>query len=167
MNLYVDEMPNTVADCLFSRAMLASSEYVCTLGNGCYRCSGVMNCPNLKILRDRKPCIGGNAYQQAALRTVNPDTYEDLRIVEGVMGLAGESGECVDICKKAVFQGHDLDKEHLAKELGDVAWYLAISAHAIGYDLEDIFRMNIEKLTDRYPNGFDSECSVNRKEGDV
>jgi NTP pyrophosphatase (non-canonical NTP hydrolase) len=83
------------------------------------------------------------------------------------MGLNGEAGECIDILKKALFQGHDLDKERLAGELGDVAWYLAVSADAIGYDLETIFKKNIEKLNKRYPNGFDAEKSVHRSAGDV
>ena len=48
--------------------------------------------------------------------------------------------------KKYLFQGHDLDKAHIAKELGDVAWYLAVSAQALGFDLETILQMNVEKM---------------------
>lgn len=59
------------------------------------------------------------------------------------------------------------NKEHLAKELGDVAWYLAVSANAIGYDLETILQMNIDKLRARYPEGFDPERSMHRKKGDI
>ena len=43
-----------------------------------------------------------------------------------------------------------------------VAWYLAETAYAIGYDLEDVFQMNIEKLKKRYPEGFSAEKSRNR-----
>lgn len=57
--------------------------------------------------------------------------------------------------------------EHMAKELGDVAWYLAISAEAIGYDLETIFQMNIDKLRARYPDGFDAEHSLHRRANDI
>lgn len=64
--------------------------------------------------------------------------------------------------KKCLFQGHGLDKEHLAEELGDVAWYLAVSAHAIGMDLESILQGNVDKLRRRYPDGFSTERSVNR-----
>ena len=60
-----------------------------------------------------------------------------------------------------------LDKHHLAMELGDVAWYIAVTAQAIGYDLETVLRMNIEKLRRRYPDGFDSNKSVNREEDDI
>lgn len=57
--------------------------------------------------------------------------------------------------------------EHMAKELGDVAWYLAISADAIGYDLETIFQMNIDKLRARYPDGFNAEHSLHRRANDI
>jgi NTP pyrophosphatase (non-canonical NTP hydrolase) len=83
------------------------------------------------------------------------------------MGLNGEAGECIDILKKHIFQGHDLDKEHIAKELGDVAWYLAVSAAAIGYDLETILQMNVDKLRARYPDGFNTEASQHRKTNDI
>lgn len=103
-----------------------------------------------------------NEYQKEALRTAGGAV-----ITNGVLGLCGESGECADIVKKHLFQGHDLNKEHLAKELGDVAWYLAVSAYAIGYDLETVLQMNVDKLRNRYPDGFDSSLSQHRKEGDV
>ena len=81
-----------------------------------------------------------NEYQKEALRTASGMSQEYPRILNGLMGLNGEAGECIDILKKHLFQGHDLDREHMAKELGDVAWYLAVSADAIGYDLETIFQ---------------------------
>ena len=71
------------------------------------------------------------------------------------------------IVKKHIFHGHKLDEEHLAKELGDVLWYVATSAEAIGYGLDEIMQMNIEKLTARYGDRFDSEKSQHRKEGDI
>ncbi len=108
----------------------------------------------------------GNEYQSLALMTANGLTTEQL-LTNGVMGMCGESGECVDMMKKHLFQGHDVDKEHLAKELGDVSWYIAITAHALGYDLDTIFEMNIEKLRKRYPGGFDSERSLHREKGDI
>lgn len=85
----------------------------------------------------------------------------------GLMGLNGEAGECIDILKKHLYQGHAFDSEHMAKELGDVAWYLAISAEAIGYDLETIFQMNIDKLRARYPDGFDADHSLHRRANDI
>ena len=78
------------------------------------------------------------------------------------MGLCGESGEAIDIVKKWLAQGHELDRDKLAKELGDIAWYLAETAYALDLPLEDILRGNIEKLKKRYPEGFSSEKSINR-----
>lgn len=110
-----------------------------------------------------------NEYQRKAMRTASGPcaATPDNLMLNGVMGLNGEAGECIDLVKKHLFQGKPLDKEHLAKELGDVAWYLAITAQGLGYDLETIFKMNIAKLEARYPNGFEVEKSENRKEGDV
>ena len=106
-----------------------------------------------KIIAERLP-MTINGYQRMALRTESPTTNETDRIIQGAMGLCGESGEYIDILKKHMFQGHELDKKHMAKELGDIAWYLAVSADAIDYDLETIFQMNIDKLKSRYPEGF-------------
>lgn len=108
-----------------------------------------------------------NEYQNEALRTAPTCTSYLHLLMNGVMGLAGESGEAVDLVKKHVFHNHDLDREHLAKELGDIAWYLAVTAHTIGYDLETILQMNVDKLRKRYPEGFDPDRSQHRVAGDV
>lgn len=109
-----------------------------------------------------------NEYQQLALRTESHTNSDLDRILQGVMGLAGESGECVDLVKKFIFQGHSLDSEHLMKELGDVAWYLALTADAIGYTLEEVLEANVKKLEDRYPDRrFEAGKSIYRKDGDV
>ena len=104
----------------------------------------------------------GSDYQILAARTINISNRTDM-LTEAAMGLAGESGECVDIVKKVQFQHHILDAEHLIEELGDVLWYIAEAATAIGCDLDYIMEINIEKLKRRYPNGFDSERSINRE----
>jgi NTP pyrophosphatase (non-canonical NTP hydrolase) len=80
------------------------------------------------------------------------------------MGLCGESGEAIDIVKKHLAQGHELDKAHLAKELGDIAWYLAETATALDLNLEDVFQANIDKLKKRYPEGFDALRSIHRED---
>ena len=106
-----------------------------------------------------------NEYQKAAMRTasgVTAATKENL-LLNGVMGLNGEAGECIDAVKKWMFQGHGLDKEKLVKELGDVCWYLAISAEALGVSLEEVMQKNIDKLWERYPEGFEVDKSVHRQ----
>ena len=103
-----------------------------------------------------------NEYQKQALKSLNQFLKGQDILINSVMGLCGESGEAIDMVKKHIHQGHELDKEKLALELGDIAWYLAEAAYAIGYDLDDIFKMNIEKLAKRYPHGFSKEDSINR-----
>ena len=103
-----------------------------------------------------------NEYQQLAMRTLNPELNKKDILINGVMGLCGESGEAIDIVKKWLAQGHALDKEHLAKELGDIAWYLAETAYALDIPLESILQGNIDKLRKRFPEGFDTQRSVER-----
>ena len=105
-----------------------------------------------------------NEYQKLAMTTLNPKLSKKDVLINGVMGLCGESGEAIDIVKKHLAQGHELDKDKLAKELGDIAWYLAETAFALEIPLEDILQANIDKLKKRYPEGFSSERSVNREE---
>ena len=108
-----------------------------------------------------------NEFQQDVLRTESGSSHKYPRLLHGLRGLCGEAGEAMDILKKTMFQSHELDKEHLALELGDVAYYLALSADALGYDLETVLRMNVKKRQARYPDGFDSERSINREPGDI
>jgi len=104
-------------------------------------------------------------YQRAALRTAQVDRLDtDELLLNGVMGLCGEAGECIDLIKKTRFQGHELDRDKIKKELGDVAWYLAVASWAAGFPLSDVFDTNIEKLKARYPDGFDKARSIHRAE---
>jgi NTP pyrophosphatase (non-canonical NTP hydrolase) len=108
-----------------------------------------------------------NEYQGLAMRTSNRELSKEDHLLNGVLGLAGESGEIADLIKKNRMQGHKLDIEHVAKELGDVCWYIAETATAIGCDLETIMKMNIDKLRKRYPDGFSSDRSQHREAGDI
>ena len=103
-----------------------------------------------------------NEYQKLAMTTLNPALNKRDVLINSVMGLCGESGEAIDIVKKWMAQGHELDRERLAKELGDIAWYLAEAATALDLSLEEILQANIEKLKKRYPEGFDETRSIDR-----
>ena len=105
-----------------------------------------------------------NEYQRLAMTTLNKDLTKKEVLINSVMGLNGEAGEAIDLVKKHLFHGHELKKDELIKELGDVAWYLAEAAYALDIDLETILVKNIEKLKKRYPEGFSVEASINRKE---
>ena len=107
-----------------------------------------------------------NEYQKLAMTTLNPELSKKDVLINSVMGLCGESGEAIDIVKKWLAQGHDLDKERLIKELGDIAWYLAEAATALDVQLEDVLQANIDKLKQRYPEGFDKERSLTRSDED-
>lgn len=102
-----------------------------------------------------------NEYQVLAQRT-SPDDGHD-RILNGCMGLCGESGECMDTLKKHVMQKHPFGRDKMVEELGDVLWYCAELATGLGMGLEDIARANIEKLRKRYPEGFAPERSIHRE----
>jgi len=113
-----------------------------------------------------------NEYQRNAMRTasgISTSCPENL-LLQGVMGMSGEAGEALDIVKKIMFQGHELNeatKEHLIRELGDVLWYVATTAEALNVPLETVMQVNIDKLRARYPMAFDSERSQHREEGDT
>ena len=106
----------------------------------------------------------GNEYQKLAMTTLNPALSKQDVLINGVMGLCGESGEAIDLVKKHLHQGHPLDREKLIKELGDIAWYLAETAYALDVALDDVLEQNITKLRARYPEGFDTDRSIHRKD---
>ena len=88
-------------------------------------------------------------------------------VLNACLGLSGEVGELNDMVKKVIFHEKELDEIHLMKELGDVMWYVAMFCSSMGWNLDEILQMNIEKLKNRYPEGFDVNRANNRKQGDV
>lgn len=97
------------------------------------------------------------------MRTANSEDAKDL-ILNGILGLCGETGEVADHIKKATFQGHEFDVDKVVGELGDVCWYVAILAKGLNIDLETVMQKNIEKLQRRYHDGFKATDSINRKD---
>ena len=109
----------------------------------------------------------GNEYQKLAIRTCSiPYSEKDNMLRHAVFGLCSEAGEVSEILQKE-YQGHIFDKEHMKKELGDCMWMIAEACEALDMNLDDIMSTNIEKLRNRYPDGFDSEHSIHRAEGDI
>lgn len=109
-----------------------------------------------------------DAYQQNVLKYA-PDHHDYLlNVIYAAMGMCGEAGEASELVKKYAYHGYTIDTEHLARELGDVLWYVSYMAYLFGYPLGKIMAMNQEKLAKRYPDGkFDAERSRNREEGDI
>ena len=104
-------------------------------------------------------------YQQLASRTINKQLYDYELEQHALHGMVGEIGELHSLYQKS-YQGHDFDEEHAKKELGDLLWFIAEYCTASGWDMGEIMQMNISKLINRYPDGFKSEHSLNRSEGD-
>jgi len=124
----------------------------------------------------------GNEYQELAMRTNNhkasecvaktlcchdQHTQDVCGIMNAALGLSGEVGELNDMIKKWIFHEKPIDMLHLKKEIGDVCWYIAMMCEAWGFNLEQIMQLNINKLKERYPEGFDVVRANNRKDGDI
>lgn len=121
-----------------------------------------------------------NEYQELAMRTNDGNSNFRLRqaqvdnieydvggIINACLGLSGEVGEFNDMIKKWVFHEKELDIEHLKKECGDILWYIAMACQSFNWSMEEIMKMNIDKLESRYPDGFNAYLANNRKENDV
>lgn len=100
-------------------------------------------------------------YQHLSARTAVSD---NLAMLNYGLGISGEAGEVSDLIKKCFFHGHDDGNLELAKELGDVLWYISQIAREANLSLSEIAEGNIEKLQKRYPEGFSEHASVNRSE---
>ena len=107
-----------------------------------------------------------NEYQLLAARTINMNLTMKDALHHSLFGLASEAGELLDIYQKEL-QGHPVDIEHAKKEASDCLWMIAEGCTVNRIDLDEIAVLNIEKLKARYPDGFDSDKSIHRKEGDI
>ena len=90
-------------------------------------------------------------YQVAARSTaIYPG---EMRVVYPTIGLAGETGEVAEKVKKTLrdvggtFDGERRDA--IAAELGDVLWYVAMIAADLDLSLDQVARLNVEKLRSR------------------
>lgn len=108
----------------------------------------------------------GNEYQLLAARTINSRISLVESKFHALHGMVAEIGELHSIYQK-IYQGHAIDQDHAKKELGDLLWFIAEYCTIMGWELEDIMTLNIEKLRDRYPIGFEEERSLHREEGDI
>lgn len=107
-----------------------------------------------------------NEYQILAARTINKYLAPEAQSIHALHGMVGEIGEIHSLYQK-IYQGHSFDEEHAKKELGDLLWFIAEYCTAHDWKLEDIMQLNIDKLKARYPEGFESERSQHRAEGDI
>ncbi len=104
--------------------------------------------------------MDASLYQHAAMKFRRDlVTGEQAGLTNGALGLAGEAGEVADTIKKALFHDHPLNPSALLQEMGDCLWYLALLAQTLETDLSVVMALNIQKLSERYPAGFDAERS--------
>lgn len=111
--------------------------------------------------------MNANEYQRLASRTlIDRPPFDisprEIMVVWNAIGLAGEAGEVAELVKKGIFHQHGLDVEKMAREIGDVCWYVAALCTTLDLDLGAIMADNIAKLEARYPNGYSSEDSRKR-----
>ena len=104
-----------------------------------------------------------NEYQALAQRTSNRALEMKGHLLNGVLGLAGEAGECADLVKKHCYQDARPIRDALIDELGDVLWYVAETAAALDVSLEEVAQHNVDKLKKRFPDGLDPERSLHRE----
>lgn len=119
--------------------------------------------------RRNRMIVGGDKvtfskFQEQSKRTLNMGLSQNEQIANYSMGLCGETGEVIDVLKKYVYHGHELDKDKLKEELGDVLFYVSALCSTLGINMEESAIGNVEKLIRRYPEGFSKECSINRAE---
>ena len=105
-----------------------------------------------------------DAYQRLAARTIRPGRPARDLLANWALGLTGEAGEVAEHVKKHLFHDTPLDRDAVVKELGDVLWYVAAMAGALGIPLAEVGETNIAKLRRRYPEGFDEARSRERVE---
>lgn len=103
-----------------------------------------------------------NEYQEAAARTINPSLSLEKAHMHALHEIAAEVGEIHSIYQKEL-QGHPYDVRHLMREIGDLLWGIAELCTTKGITLGEVATMNIEKLKQRYPDGFTAERSLHRE----
>lgn len=106
-----------------------------------------------------------NDYQEGALKTaIYPNRGQNF--IYPTLGLVGEAGEVAEKAKKIIRDGGgiltDPEREKMAKELSDVCWYVAALARELDYSLEEIFQINLDKLSSRAERGVLSGSGDNR-----
>ena len=120
----------------------------------------------ITVLQGYPEYKGADVYQYDASRTFGKGWKNEAYELHALHGMVGEIGELHSLYQK-VYQGHEFDEDHAKKELGDLLWFIAEYACAMGWALSDVMHTNIEKLKKRYPNGFETDKSLHRENGDI
>jgi NTP pyrophosphatase (non-canonical NTP hydrolase) len=105
-------------------------------------------------------------YRALARRTRSSNQTFQERLYNWSLSICEEAGEVAGAVKKFLFHGHnsELTRNKVVDEVGDLVWYADALMEDLGITWEEVFSANIEKLKKRYPDGFSSDASQNRKE---
>lgn len=103
-----------------------------------------------------------DVFQEEALRSMRNDLPYEAICSNMCMGLAGETGETIDIFKKHIYQGKVLDINDVIEEIGDILWYIANLCNVNKITMKECMESNVEKLRKRYPNGFSIKDALER-----
>ena len=102
-------------------------------------------------------------YQSLAARTINQSLTDEDVERHALHEISSECGEIHSVYQKT-YQGHELDENELVLEIGDLLWGIAELCTARGWSMDVVAERNINKLKQRYPDGFDPERSIHRPE---
>ena len=105
-------------------------------------------------------------YQKLAQRTINNNLTHEEKEYHALHGMVGEIGELHSIYQKA-YQGHKYTSTHIMRELGDLLWFMAEYCTVMGWNFNEVASMNIGKLKERYPDGFEVDHSLHKSKDDV
>ena len=116
------------------------------------------------LFTQRERLMDLDTYRRDVRRTVRPELSQHERLLIGGLGLASEAGEVANALNHQLHFGHPPDPDRLRDELGDVLWYLVFLCDTLDLSLEDVMAANADKRRQRYPDGFNTERSMNREE---
>ncbi|WP_180228924.1 nucleoside triphosphate pyrophosphohydrolase family protein [Bacillus cereus] len=114
-------------------------------------------------------------FDSSVRRTWKKQDFKDA-VSNAALGLTGEAGEVADLIKKAIYHGRgftpenaipdngEIDPDDVKDELSDVLFYVSAMAQEFGFTLEDVAKHNREKLEKRFPEGFSTEASAQKKD---
>lgn len=88
----------------------------------------------------------------------------DLSILHAVLGICGEAGELVDAVKRTLAYHQPLNMSNMKEEAGDLLYYLSRLITNCGWTFDEVIDANVEKLRKRYPNGFNCEDAIMRRD---
>ncbi len=103
-------------------------------------------------------------YQDGVEKTRNKFCSEEDEMKNYCLGMSSEVGELIGAIKHHLFHNWELDKPNIVEEMGDIIWYITALARTLNIDLNEILDYNLIKLRERYPDGFDPQKSIDRKE---